>query len=179
VPRESPLDSWAKRQELAKKQMQNQSQSSQIILAQAIASPETVVTPKEVIVAKEQMQTQELKQSEVKVKNVVREVKIEPKINGNCYDYVGKYATKYNVDGNLMRRIIKAESGGNANAKNKTSTASGCAQFIKATWAGTLKQMQREWVSPFDAETNVEALAWKISQGGLRAWDASKSKWSK
>ena len=150
-----------------------QTDNTQIILAQAIASPETIITtvPKPVPIAKEQMQ------SEVKVKNVVKEVKVVQ--SGSCFDYVDKYATKYNVDSNLMKRIIKAESGGNPNAKNKTSTASGCAQFIKATWAGTLKQMQREYISPFDAETNVEAMAWKISRGGLRAWDASKHKWNK
>jgi soluble lytic murein transglycosylase-like protein len=88
-------------------------------------------------------------------------------------------ATKYNVNGDLMRRIIKAESGGNANAKNKNSTASGCSQFIKSTWEGTLRQMGREYVSPFDPRTNVEAMAFKISRGGINAWNASKSKWSK
>ena len=88
-------------------------------------------------------------------------------------------ATKYNVDGDLMRRIIKAESGGNPNAKNKNSTASGCSQFIKSTWEGTLRQMGREYVSPFDPRANVEAMAFKISRGGIGAWNASKSKWSK
>jgi soluble lytic murein transglycosylase-like protein len=88
-------------------------------------------------------------------------------------------ATKYNVDGDVMRRIIKAESGGNPNAKNKNSTASGCSQFIKSTWEGTLRQMEKEYISPFDARTNVEAMAFKISKGGIGAWNASKSKWSK
>jgi soluble lytic murein transglycosylase-like protein len=88
-------------------------------------------------------------------------------------------ATKYNVDGDLMRRIIKAESGGNPNAKNKNSTASGCSQWIKASWEGVLRQMGREYISPFDPRTNVEAMAFKISKGGIKAWDASKSKWSK
>ena len=99
--------------------------------------------------------------------------------NGSCYDYVDEMASKYKVDGDVMRRIIKAESGGNPNAKNKNSTASGCSQFIKSTWEGTLRQMGREYISPFDARTNVEAMAFKISRGGIRAWDASKSKWSK
>jgi soluble lytic murein transglycosylase-like protein len=134
--------------------------------------------------------SEEVKKDKPKEKTIVKQAKNRfssnkaelsniPKNQGSCFDYVDKYASKYNVDNNLMRRIIKAESGGNPNAKNKTSTASGCAQFIKATWAGTLKQMNREYITPFDAETNVEALAWKISRGGLRAWDASKSKWSK
>lgn len=88
-------------------------------------------------------------------------------------------ATKYNVDGELMKRIIKAESGGNPNAKNKNSTASGCSQFIKSTWEGTLRQMGKEYISPFDPKTNVEAMAFKISRGGINAWNASKSKWNK
>jgi soluble lytic murein transglycosylase-like protein len=88
-------------------------------------------------------------------------------------------ASKYKVDSDLMRRIIKAESGGNPNAKNRNSTASGCSQFIKSTWESTLRQMGREYISPFDAKLNVEAMAFKISRGGIKAWDASKSKWSK
>lgn len=99
--------------------------------------------------------------------------------SSNCYDYVDEMSQKYRVDAGLMRRIIKAESGGNANAKNKNSSASGCGQFIAGTWNSTLRQMGREWVSPFDARTNVEAMAFKISRGGIGAWNASKSKWSK
>lgn len=175
VPREDPIDSWTRRQEIAKKQRQRD--STQIILAQAIASPETVFTPKEIPVAEKQMQSEPIAKSEVKVKTLAREVKI--KQSDSCFDYIDKYASKYNVDAELMKRIIKAESGGNPNAKNKNSTASGCGQFIKATWAGTLKQMQREYISPFDVEANVEAMAWKISQGGIGAWNASKHKWNK
>ena len=97
---------------------------------------------------------------------------------GSCFDYVPEMAQKYGVDANLMTRIIRAESGGNPNAKNKNSTASGCGQFIRSTWAGTLRQMGVEWVTPFDAKMNVEAMAFKISRGGIRAWDASRSKWA-
>jgi soluble lytic murein transglycosylase-like protein len=115
-----------------------------------------------------------------KPKTLAREAKNDQiAYNGSCYDYVDEMATKYNVDGELMRRIIKAESGGNPNAKNKNSTASGCSQWIKASWEGVLKQMGREYISPFDARTNVEAMAFKISRGGIGAWNASKSKWSK
>ena len=98
---------------------------------------------------------------------------------GSCFDYVPEMAAKYGVDADSMTRIIKAESGGNPLSKNKNSTASGCGQFIRGTWAGTLRQMGREWVTPFDAQANVEAMAFKISRGGIGAWNASKSKWSK
>lgn len=116
-----------------------------------------------------------------KPKTLVRKA-ISPKITytggGDCYSYVDEMSQKYRVDGDLMRRIIKAESGGNANAKNRNSSASGCGQFIAGTWSGTLRQMGREWVTPFDAKTNVEAMAFKISRGGIGAWNASKSKWN-
>lgn len=115
----------------------------------------------------------------VKPKTLAREAKKDLiQYNGSCFDYVNEMANKYKVDGEVMRRIIMAESGGNPNAKNKNSTASGCSQFIKATWEGTLKQMGRDYISPFDAKTNVEAMAFKISRGGIGAWNASKSKWS-
>lgn len=115
-----------------------------------------------------------------KPKTLAREAKNDQiQYNGSCYDYVDEMASKYKVDGEVMKRIIKAESGGNPNAKNKNSTASGCSQFIKSTWEGTLRQMGREYISPFDARTNVEAMAFKISRGGIGAWNASKSKWSK
>ena len=136
-----------------------------------IAPLETIIVPKEKIIQKNHSITAPPK------KTIAREAKKDYK--GSCFDYVNEMASRYKVDGEVMRRIIMAESGGNPNAKNKNSTASGCSQFIKATWEGTLRQMGREYISPFDPEANVEAMAFKISRGGIRAWDASKSKWSK
>ena len=141
---------------------------------------ETIITPKPELAKPKQVQakqvTPQTKQSfyasvEAELSNIPAQ--------GSCFDYVPEMAAKYGVDADLMTRIIKAESGGNALAKNKNSTASGCGQFIRGTWAGTLRQMGREWVTPFDAKTNVEAMAFKISRGGIGAWNASKSKWSK
>ena len=143
-----------------------------------IASTETPITEQKQPLEenKEPAPTQDIPQEKTSLK-MARNNQIT--YNGSCYDYVDEMATKYNVDGDLMRRIIKAESGGNPNAKNKNSTASGCSQFIKSTWEETLKQMGREYISPFDARTNVEAMAFKISRGGIGAWNASKSKWDK
>ena len=109
--------------------------------------------------------------------STVKELQVEPQ--RSCFDYVDKYSNKYGVSTDLMIRIIKAESGGNPYAKNNQSTASGCAQFIRTSYESTLRQMGREWVTPFDAETNVEAMAWKIAHGGIGAWDASKNSWNK
>ena len=143
-----------------------------------IASTETPITEQNQPLEenKEPAPTQDIPQEKTLLKKAKNN---QIAYNGSCYDYVDEMATKYNVDGDLMRRIIKAESGGNPNAKNKNSTASGCSQFIKSTWEETLKQMGREYISPFDARTNVEAMAFKISRGGIRAWNASKSKWDK
>ena len=102
-----------------------------------------------------------------------------PQNQGSCFNYVPEMSKKYGVSADLMNRIIMAESGGRPLAKNTGSTASGCGQFIRGTWAGTLKQMGRQWDTPFNAELNVETMAWKISRGGIGAWNASKSKWSK
>ena len=154
--------------------------NNQVAILYGVNSPETVITPKPelkpVVPVKFQTATVQTKASfyastEAELANIP--------VQGSCFDYVPAMAQKYGVDANLMTRIIKAESGGNPNAKNKNSTASGCAQFIRATWAGTLKQMGREWVTPFNAEANVEAMAFKISRGGIGAWDASAHAWSR
>lgn len=136
---------------------------------------ETIITPKPVKVAAKPVTVQTQKSFFASVDKELQNIPAQ----GSCFDYVPEMAQKYGVDADLMTRIIRAESGGNPLAKNKNSTASGCGQFIRGTWAGTLRQMGVEWVTPFDAKMNVEAMAFKISRGGIRAWDASKSKWSK
>ena len=155
-----------------------QTESDKVI--QSVASTETIIVPKNIPPIEEKKA--EVIKDTSKPKTLVRRAvspKIEYNTGGDCYSYVDEMSQKYGVDAGLMRRIIKAESGGNANAKNRNSSASGCGQFIAGTWAGTLRQMGREWVTPFDARTNVEAMAFKISRGGIGAWNASKSKWSK
>jgi hypothetical protein len=42
-------------------------------------------------------------------------------------------------DGGVIDRIISAESGGNPNAKNPMSSATGAGQFIDSTWLQTIK----------------------------------------
>ncbi len=153
----------------------NSYNESQISVLHGVNSTETVITPKPAKVNVKQVTVQTQKSFFASVEAELSNIPAQ----GSCFDYVPEMAQKYGVDADLMTRIIRAESGGNALSKNKNSTASGCGQFIRGTWAGTLRQMGREWVTPFDAKTNVEAMAFKISRGGIGAWNASKSKWSK
>ena len=147
-----------------------------------ISTLEVIPEPKPVnIPPKPKTPAREVKKDQNKGKfaSTLEELSNIPQNQSSCFDYVPEMAKKYGVDADLMTKIIKAESGGNPLAKNKNSTASGCSQWIRASWSGVLKQMGREWDTPFNAKLNVEAMAFKISRGGINAWNASKSKWSK
>jgi len=163
----------------------------------AIPSPETKISPREEIVIpkvikdtpKKKTLAREAKNSTVDKVSIARsggrfastqeELSNIPANQESCFDHIPEMAQKYGVDADLMTRIVKAESGGNPLAKNKNSTASGCSQWIRSSWAGVLRQMGREWDTPFNGKLNIEAMAWKIANGGISAWNASKHKWSK
>lgn len=58
--------------------------------------------------------------------------------------------------------VIHRESGGNPNAKNPVSTASGLMQFLSGWWAG-------KW-DPFDPRQNL-SHGWKaVRDGGWSPW---------
>ena len=146
-----------------------------------IASTETPITEQKQPLEenKEPAPTQDRPQEKTSLKTAKNN---QIAYNGSCYDYVDEMASKYNVDGDLMRRIIKAESGGNPNAKNKNSTASSCAQFINETFIGWGKRLWGDKVysiDRYDGKASVELMAYVISKGGLHNWNASKSKWDK
>lgn len=56
----------------------------------------------------------------------------------------------------LIDSIIGAESGGDPNAKNPNSTATGAGQFIASTWLDTIRQARPDLVQ---GKTNEEILA--------------------
>ncbi len=73
--------------------------------------------------------------------------------------------------------IMACESGGNPNAKNPTSTASGLFQHLRAWWSG-------EWgthgpFDPFDPAESVEAAAYLRydTPGGWSHWNPSRHCW--
>lgn len=60
--------------------------------------------------------------------------------------------------GTVVDHIIGVESGGNANAKNPTSSASGLGQFLDSTWLNTIKQHRPDL---WNAKSRGELLALK------------------
>ncbi|MDQ1198824.1 hypothetical protein [Agrobacterium sp. SORGH_AS 787] len=54
--------------------------------------------------------------------------------------------------GNIVDRIIGVESGGNANAKNPNSSATGAGQFIGSTWMNMMRQYRPDLVAGKSAD---------------------------
>lgn len=71
---------------------------------------------------------------------------------------------------NAALRVMACESGGNPNAKNPRSSASGLFQFLASTWTSTTGETYPGNV--FDGPSNIAAAA-KLSNGGSN-W----SQWS-
>lgn len=73
-------------------------------------------------------------------------------------------------------RIATCESGGNPNAQNAVSTASGLYQFLDSTWVGLTGFAPP--ASNYSSATQTAAF-WKLWAGGAGAhnWDASRSCW--
>jgi hypothetical protein len=80
-------------------------------------------------------------------------------------------------DYDLLAKIVKCESGWNAKAKNKASTASGLAQFLDSTWSNTRQRMglgdKLNW------RQHLETFVWLYQHDGSRHWLESKPCWSK
>lgn len=62
--------------------------------------------------------------------------------------------------------IIKCESGGNPDAKNKYSTASGLFQHLASYWSE--RSVKAGWAGHdvFDPEANIAVAAWLLYEGG-------------
>jgi soluble lytic murein transglycosylase-like protein len=100
----------------------------------------------------------------------------------SCQDWAKVWAKTYNVPEELLKKIIKAESGNNEKVENTNSTATGCAQFVIGTWRFRGKELWNDEFynkNIYSPKDNVELLAWTISKYGTADWDASRSVWSK
>ena len=87
------------------------------------------------------------------------------------------YPSVYTV-GNLMERIIQAESGGNPEAYNPTSGAHGLCQFIPST----KKYVERKWRIDIDwsnPEQQKYACQRLLQEEGTKHWKESKNVWLK
>lgn len=110
----------------------------------------------------------------------------EEKEPTDCYQAINKYAPKYQVDKELLKRITTAESTNNPLAENKTSTASGCFQFVIGTWRHYGKQL---WGKDFykkniyNPSDNVELASYVIGKYGIERahseWQESAYIWDK
>ena len=61
-------------------------------------------------------------------------------------------------------RVMACESGGNPNAKNPTSTATGLFQFLTGTWAWSSVSAGWSGYSRLDPEANIAVAAWLVDR---------------
>lgn len=73
------------------------------------------------------------------------------------------------VSSPLVECIIRLESGGNPNAVNARSKASGLGQFLPSTWLTT--PLGKQGVSVFNAAANRQMVAWMIANGRATEFD--------
>lgn len=86
--------------------------------------------------------------------------------------YFRKYASEFSAEESLMRKIAACESGYNNMSHNKTYDYAGMYQFSRETWVNTRNSMGQD-SNPdlrFNAEEAIKTAAYKIAQGGQRAW---------
>lgn len=76
----------------------------------------------------------------------------------------------------IMLRIKTCESGGNYEAQNKRSTASGAFQFLDSTWAG-YGGYAKARLAPPRIQDEFALLTYQRS--GTRPWNASKGCWAR
>jgi len=95
-----------------------------------------------------------------------------------------RVAKAHGVRGNLLVAIAGCENGSHVadrvNYNYPISTASGLFQFTNSTWRATRRAMGEPDDSLELKHNNLEqarTAAWKIANGGLTAWDASRKCW--
>lgn len=97
----------------------------------------------------------------------------KPKIPTNPHQgAVDQYAKQYGVDPDFMNCILFKESSFNPSARNKHSSATGMAQFIKSTWTSFRTRMGEDTNLDLrlDARESIKTLAWALSKGYKNHW---------
>lgn len=100
---------------------------------------------------------------------------------------IKRLAKDYGVDQNLAYRIAHCEND-TFQPDRKTSvwdgvhyTASGIYQFTNPTWRATRRQMGEpddQLLLKHNSIENIRTALWKIKNGGISAWNASKHCWA-
>lgn len=81
----------------------------------------------------------------------------------------------------LLSKIIWVESGWRIDAQNKTSTASGLAQFLDSTfltYCVNKYQLTTSLEFKNDPYIQIECMVKMVNDGGLSHWNASRHLWS-
>ena len=79
---------------------------------------------------------------------------------------------------NRALRVMRCESGGDATAKNPTSTASGLFQHLASLWPERSVRAGWQGSDVFDPEANIAVAAWLVYEGGgWGHWDPSRHCW--
>lgn len=75
-------------------------------------------------------------------------------------------------------QVIACESGGDPNAKNPRSSASGLFQHLATYWEGRSAKAGWAGASIWDPEANIAVAAWLVYEGGGKGhWNASRHCW--
>lgn len=74
------------------------------------------------------------------------------------------YAAKYGVKGDFMWAIVMCESGGNPNAKNSHSSATGIAQILLSAHPNITREQA------LDPDFSLDWMANKLGHGGSSHW---------
>lgn len=128
---------------------------------------------------------EKLKQAEAErvAKEEAERLAMEPK---DCNEAAEKYGPQYGASVKVLKAIIKYESGNNARAENRLSSATGCFQWITKTWQGYGKELWKDArfeKSPYSHVDNTELAAYVIGKYGLEKarheWAESRHNWEK
>ena len=89
-------------------------------------------------------------------------------------------AVEYGVDLDLLREIVRCESGGNPLALNRSSGASGLGQHLRSYYSARAEAVgyPDELIDPFRPRQNSRVTAWLLATQGTRPWNASKHCWN-
>jgi len=88
-------------------------------------------------------------------------------------------ADEFDVDTDLMTRIMHCESRLNPDAENRSSGAAGLGQHLPQYWAARAAAIGMAGASPFEPVANARVTAWMLSTQGTAPWASSRACWKR